>query len=100
MTKQPMKRKNIVIQLLIITTLLSLAGCSAHSNNHKSPAQLGLPNQTLDAVTASIREEHRGDDVMAGAKQPQKFQVFMTNLPDETGKCIEAGLVTLSGTNI
>lgn len=76
--------------------LLLLSGCSVHGSGNKSPAKLGLPGQTIDAVTAEIREESRGDDGMGSAKQ-QKFQVFMTDLPDETGKRTDAGLITLSG---
>ncbi len=82
----------------VAALLFLLAGCSVHGSGNKSPAKLGLPNQTIDAVTAGIREENRGDDAMAGpTQQQQKFQVFMTDLPDETGKRTDAGLVTLSG---
>jgi hypothetical protein len=82
--------------IAMATLLLLVSGCSAHGGGANSPAKQGLPNQTIDAVVAGIHEENRGDDAMGSAKQ-QKFQVFMTGLPDETGKRADPGLVILSG---
>ena len=75
--------------------LLLMSGCSAHSRGTIPPQHLGCPNQTIDHVVSSIREEQRQDDTMGSAKQ-QKFQVFMMNLPDEHGRVLEPGLITLS----
>lgn len=81
---------------VMASLLLLVSGCSAHGSGNNSPAKLGLPGQTIDAVTAGIHEENRNDDAMGCHKQ-KKFQVFMTGLPDETGKRADAGLVMLSG---
>lgn len=82
--------------VVMATLLLLVSGCSAHGSGAGSPANKGLPGQTIDAVVSGIHEETRGDDAMGSAKQ-QKFQVFMTSLPDETGKRSDPGLVILSG---
>lgn len=82
--------------IAMATLLLLVSGCSAHSSGSTSPAKQGLPNQTIDAVVAGIHEENHGDDAMGSTKQ-KKFQVFMTGLPDETGKRADPGLVILSG---
>ncbi len=82
--------------VVMATLLLLVSGCSAHGSGDNSPAKKGLPGQTIDAVVSGIHEENRGDDAMGTTKQ-QKFQVFMTWLPDETGKRSDAGLVILSG---
>lgn len=93
-----MKHRNTETRKLIAMAalLLLVSGCSAHGSGANSPAKKGLPHQTIDAVVAGIHEENQGDDAMGTMKQ-QKFQVFMTGLPDETGKCAEPGLVILSG---
>ena len=85
--------------IVMATLLLLVSGCSAHGSGAYSPAKKGLPNQTIDAVVTGIHEENRGDDAMGSTKQ-QKFQVFMTGLPDETGKCADPGLVILSGASL
>ncbi len=82
--------------ITITTTLLLLSSCSTHGSGSNSPAKRGLPGQTIDAVVAEIHEENRGDDVV-GITKHQKFQVFMTGLPDETGKHTDSGLIVLSG---
>lgn len=82
--------------IAMATLLLLVSGCSAHGGGANSPANKGLPGQTIDAVVSGIHEENRGDDAMGSTKQ-QKFQVFMTGLPDETGKRADPGLVILSG---
>lgn len=76
--------------------LLLISGCSAHNQGTIPPQKLGCPHQTIDHVVTSIREEQRQDDAMGSPKQ-QKFQVFMMNLPDEHGRVLEPGLITLSG---
>jgi hypothetical protein len=82
--------------IAMATLLLLVSGCSTHGSGNNSPGKLGLPGQTIDAVTAGIHEENRGDDAMGCHKQ-KKFQVFMTGLPDETGKRTPTGLIVLSG---
>lgn len=85
--------------IVMATLLLLVSGCSAHGGDANSPAKQGLPNQTIDTVVAGIHEENRGDDALGsmGSCKQQKFQVFMTGLPDETGKRADPGLVILSG---
>lgn len=95
------RRKHVVSHstpkfIVMAALLLLVSGCSTHGGGANSPAKKGLPGQTIDAVVAGIHEENRGDDAMGSTKQ-QKFQVFMTSLPDETGKRSDAGLVMLTG---